>query len=531
MKISAVCLALLLAGAAVAQEPLPVSTNPDEATPALPQGQSLADIARKLRKDHTTEEVKVTVEETKKILGSVEELLKFASEDTGFPKRTAVKSRMVGADEVEKSTREHLAKAEYAQRFARAEWTMKKFGLVPKSFSLKEFVVKANAKSIAGYYDNETKTISLLNWIPFEKQAPVLAHELTHALQDQNYDLMKWAHVRQNSATSGTKEDNDDATFARHAVVEGQAMVVLYDYLLARIGRNLKNTPGLIYSMEDESVKATIDSQLLHDAPMILREEGAFPYRYGLIFEVELLQAGGKEMAFAGAFARPPRTSHEVFQPRAYIEQEKTPALHMPDLRQAVSEKYAVYDQGSFGEIDVRALLKQLNNRKVADTLASEWQGGSYVTFRKLPATGDPTSTSDLALFYVSKWKTPKSAEQFAKLYAASVGQRYQQVTEQPVAACSGEQCPLLSVRNLTEEGPSSVEQWADNTVIISESFDDATAAKLRDTWRTAPADVHAQVQDYQELGSRLFDMPGYAAFQEEIGRRIAQELADRMLQ
>jgi len=529
MKIATIC--LLLAATALAQQPTPVSTKPDEATPALPQGQSLADIARKLRKDHTTQEVKVTPEETKKILGSVEELLQFASQDTGFARRTPVKSRMVGADEVEKSTREHLAKAEYAQRFARAEWTMKKFGLEPKSFSLKEFVVKANAKSIAGYYDDETKMISLLNWIPFEKQAPVLAHELTHALQDQNYDLMKWARVRQNSATSGTKEDNDDATLARHAVVEGQAMVVLYDYLLARVGRNLQNTPGLIYSMEDESVKATIDSQLLHDAPMILREEGAFPYRYGLIFEVELLQAGGKHMAFAGAFARPPRTSHEVFQPRAYIEQEKLPALQMPDLRQAVSEKYAVYDQGSFGELDVRALLKQLNNRKVADTLASEWAGGSYVTFRKLPATGEPTSTGDLALFYVSRWKTPKAAEQFAKLYAASVGQRYQQVTEQQATACNGEQCPVFSVRDTTEEGPSSVEQWADNTVIISESFDNDTAAKLRDTWRGAPADVHAQNQNLEELGSRLFDLPGFSAFQEEMGRRIVQGILDHPIQ
>ncbi len=105
MKISTVCLALLLAGAAMAQEPTPVSTKPDAATPALPGGQSLADIARKLRKDQTAQEVKVTPEETKKILGSVEELLQFASRDSGFPKRTTVKSRMVGADEVEKSTR------------------------------------------------------------------------------------------------------------------------------------------------------------------------------------------------------------------------------------------------------------------------------------------------------------------------------------------------------------------------------------------------------------------------------------------
>ena len=70
---------------------------------------------------------------------------------------------------------------------------------------------------------------------------------------------------------------------ARDAVVEGQAMVVLIDFQLARVGRNLQNTPGLVYQMEDPAVKASPDSELLHSAPMILREAGTFPYRYGLI--------------------------------------------------------------------------------------------------------------------------------------------------------------------------------------------------------------------------------------------------------
>jgi hypothetical protein len=121
-------------------------------------GQSLGDISRKLRKDHT-EEVKMTEDDTKKLLGSVDELLTFAAEDSGFPKHSEVKSRLVGSADVEKFTRERLAKEEYTQRFERAEWTMKKFGLLPKNFNLREFIVKANGKGIAGYYDEDTKSI------------------------------------------------------------------------------------------------------------------------------------------------------------------------------------------------------------------------------------------------------------------------------------------------------------------------------------------------------------------------------------
>ena len=61
----------------------------------------------------------------------------------------------------------------------------------------------------------------------------------------------------------------------------------------------------------------------MHDAPMILRESGTFAYNEGLIFEGELLHKGGKKMAFAGAFTRPPRNSHEVLQPETYIQGEK----------------------------------------------------------------------------------------------------------------------------------------------------------------------------------------------------------------
>ncbi len=499
------------------------NTSPNSDT----QGQSLADIARKLRKDHT-QEVRTTPEDVKKLLESVDEILSFASEDSGFPKHSAVKSRLVSEKDVENSARERLAKQEYTQRFARAELTMKKFGLLPKEFSLREFLVRATGKQVAAYYDDETKMISLLNWIPAETQAPILAHELTHALQDQNYNLQKWMgreHKPASSpnAKSSQGESNDDGLTARDAVVEGQAMVVYIDFILAKFGRNLQNTPGLVYQMEDPAVKATPDTELLHDAPMILRETGTFPYRSGLIFEGELLQAGGKQMAFAGAFARPPRSTHEVFQPRAYIDKEPLPSLTIPDLRPVVGDKYEVFDKGGIGELDVRAILEQSGNRKIAESLASAWQGGRYIAFRKLPSTAEPSTTADLALFYVSRWRSPEAAGQFARLYAGAVTQRYQKVSPQPVPACTGDRCPVFAAYNMTEEGPASIQQFADNTVVVCEGFDDATASQLRTAWRVAPHQTQAENQSWDELSLRLARVPEFAAFQEQIGRRMLQ--------
>ncbi|HXM23856.1 MAG TPA: hypothetical protein VN948_21545 [Terriglobales bacterium] len=521
----------LLCGSVVGQQTTSsASTASVDSNSAAGQGQSLGELARKMRKDHTTE-VQMSDEDAKDLFRSVDKIVAFASEDSGFPKRSTVKRRLVGSAEVEKYTRDQEAKEEYAQRFARSEMTMKKFGLLPREFNLREFVVKANGKEIAAYYDDETKTISLLNWIPKDRQAPILAHELTHALQDQNYDLKPWMKAGQRASQPGEKKDNepdvdDDSAGARRAVVEGQAQIVFVDYLLAPLGRTLQNTPGLIYQMEEPAVKAVADSQLLHDAPMILREMGTFPYREGLIFEGELLEKGGQKMAFSGVFARPPRNTHEVLQPTAYINSEKLAAIRIPDVQQILSDKYAVYDSGGIGELDVRALLKTFGNRKEADNLAAGWQGGAYVAYRRTTRTAtDALTTADLALLYVSRWKSPASAERFAHVYATAIAQRYKNATPQAAASCAGAKCPVSAVQILTEEGPVIVEQWADNTVLVSESFDQITAGKLVDAVREGNAEVRADNLRHGELGLRLYDLPGFSAFQAQIGDRISHEI------
>ncbi len=517
---------------AFSQQADPPSQDGSQNTSGAPaqsqsQGQSLADVARKLRKD-TTSEVRMTDADTRKLFESVDKIFAFAAEDTGMPKRAVVKRRLVSKADVEKFATGRLAKEEFTQRFAQGELSMKKLGFLPREFNLREFLVKSTGQNVAGYYDEETKTISLLNWVPFDRQEPILAHELTHALQDQNYDLKKWMRATEKPSDDAAKGgDTDDSATARKAVVEGQAMVVYVDYILAPVGRNLTDTPGLIYQMEEPAVKAVADSQMLHDAPMILRETGTFAYNEGLIFEGEVLHKGGKKMAFAGVFARPPRNSHEVLQPAAYINGEKLPPVRIPDMHQVLSNQYDVFDSGGIGQLDVRAMLKQFGERKIADELSSAWQGGAYVTYRRADKDMVTPNTTDLALLYVSRWKSPQAAERFAHFYATAVSQRYRSATPQAQAACTGANCPVFSAQIATEEGPVIVEHWADNSVVVSESFDAATAAKLSSTLRDSAAGVHAgnMERGEDEIGLRLYEIPAFREFEAAIGQRILQEM------
>jgi len=491
--------------------------------------QSLADMARKIRKDKPAD-VRMTDVDAKELFSSVDKVFEFASQDTGFAKHSAVKKKIVGQADIEQYTKDRLARADLSQRFARSELTMKKFGLLPREFNLREFLVKSNGQSIAGLYDEESKTISLLNTVSLEKQGPILAHELTHALQDQNYDLQHWgkAGSKPVSKTQGSDDGdgNDESTTARHAIVEGQAMVVYIDYLLAPYGRNLKDTPGVVASMEDSAVSATIDSELMHKAPMVLREAGAFPYRTGLFFEADILAQRGKQAAFQGVFAQPPRNTHEVFDSRAYLEREKLVPVQIPDLSSLLSKDYEVFDSGSFGELDVRALLKQFGDKHGATDFAPAWQGGSYVAFKKTQvAGGNEPTTADVALLYVSHWKTVQAAEHFARFYATTVAKRYQKAIVQAVPTCAAAPCPTGAAQISTEEGPVIVEEWPDNSVIVSESFDSATAAKLSAAIRTAPALRHANATPLPELAPRLYSQPAFRAFQEQYGSEILRNI------
>ena len=78
-----------------------------------------------------------------------------------------------------------------ASALSALSWCEKKFGLLPRTFDLHSFLIKLLTEQVAGYYDEKTRTMNLLDWNEPEMQRPVMAHELTHALQDQSFNLEK----------------------------------------------------------------------------------------------------------------------------------------------------------------------------------------------------------------------------------------------------------------------------------------------------------------------------------------------------
>src|ERR1700722_2184092 len=168
----------------------------------------------------------MTKEQAKELFKSVDEILSFASSDTKLPIVHPVKRKLISRDEGNKYLEKKFAEDEGAKRMEKDEIILKKFGLLDRDFHLRPFLVALLTEQIAGFYDNKTKTVNLLDWIQPEEQKPVLAHKLTHALQDQKVDLTKWSDVSINTTAKNVEEDNrhlqvDEAETARSAVAEG----------------------------------------------------------------------------------------------------------------------------------------------------------------------------------------------------------------------------------------------------------------------------------------------------------------------
>src|SRR5947209_5704530 len=207
----------------------------------------------------------MTKEQAKELFRSVDEILGFVSADTKLPIQHSVKRKLISPDEVTKYLKVKFEEDESAKRMERSELVLKKFGLLNKDFHLRPFLLSLLTEQIAGFYDNKTKTVNLLDWIEPDEQKPVLAHELTHALQDQKVGLTKWSDVGINETSRTVQDDNrhlqvDEAETAREAVAEGQAMAVFIDYTLRPSGKTLADAPPEMMAKLKDSVGDTAGS-------------------------------------------------------------------------------------------------------------------------------------------------------------------------------------------------------------------------------------------------------------------------------
>jgi hypothetical protein len=442
----------------------------------------------------------MTKDQAKLLFRSVDEILGFVSEDTKLPIEHTIKRKLISRDEVNRYLRQKFDEDESNKRMERSEIVLKKFGLLDRDFHLRPFLISLLTEQIAGFYDNKTKTVNLLDWIQPEEQKPVLAHELTHALQDQKVGLTKWSDVSPEGVSRTVQDDNrhlqlDEADTARSAVAEGQAMAVFVDYTLRPSGKTLANSPELSNRLKD-LVADSSGSPIMARAPLMLQQSLIFPYSEGLSFEQAILMKAGKQAAFADVLANPPSTSFEIMNPGAYMAHTPVPVLRLPDIHPLLDAEYTPYDLGVMGELDVRMLMELFGGREIATALAPAWDGGVYYAAqRKSASTAEKESTASIGLLYYSRWKNEDSARSFMRIYADQIPRKYSNVARRS----SDEKNDDEQIYS-TSEGDVLISR-SGAKVYIGEGFNLTLSRKLRDSIASAQADgpMHMAAQSQHE--------------------------------
>ena len=482
------------------QTPPPAASNPPEQQKPEPPAQT----APKSDQQKTEPEKKISPQEAQELFQSADEILRFASKQTGLPIKHEVKHKLTSRDEVQKFIEKRMKEDPDAKRMEESEFVMKKFGLLPADFNLRKFMVSMLREQVAGYYDTKTKTMNLLDWLPPEVQKPVMAHELTHALQDQYVNLDKWedAGISEGKKLSLAEQlDLDEERVARQSVTEGQAMLVLIDYSLIPVGGNSADSPDAVKMMEDQMMDGT-GSPIFASAPLYIKRAMMFAYREGTEFERQVLVSGGKPEAFKGTLDHPPTDTREVMQPGSYLAGEHVPLLTVPDYDKVLGHGWEQVDFGALGEFDVNVLMELYADVDTSKELTPAWRGGYYYAAHK---KGAPPQ--DVAFIYVSKWSDEDSASDFARLFADSWKKRYKSLRLQPVH--EGQK----GIRRETEDGLVSVER-SGSAVIAIESFPEEEATRLRNAALEADAGGSRTTATIPMRSGPMFDPQRFAAME-----------------
>jgi hypothetical protein len=247
------------------------------------------------------------------IVTTTAEVLKETSEIRELAILRPVRSGAQSRSEIEGMLIKNLNDQMTPAEMHATEVSLRKFGLAPSDFDYRSFMIKLLTEQVAGYYDAKAQEFHLADWLELEGQKPVMAHELTHALQDQHFNLRrfeKWPH------------GDSDAELAAHALIEGDATLAMMIYMA-------KNP--LVALAFSRSLTTGVATEQYDQAPRSMRESLIFPYLQGSEWATQLYRKGGWTMV-SNAFTRLPLSTEQILHPEKYFNYERPIKIVLPDV-------------------------------------------------------------------------------------------------------------------------------------------------------------------------------------------------------
>ncbi len=345
-------------------------------------------------------------------LRAADEVLRDMSKLLGLPVREPLKKSIRTRAEIrEYLVREMQEDKEPAKRYADTR-TLEKFGLIPKGFPLDSFLLDLLTDQVAGLYDPKAGEFYIADWIPAEEQRTVMAHELTHALDDQHFHIDGWLKAAR---------PNDDAELARDAVLEGSALAAMLDYMLQDQKRSVRDLPDISLFIRAGALGEMEKDPMLMKAPPYIKDELLFPYLQGSIFSQQFLKANAGWSDFKKVFENPPVSTQQILHPDLYLSGAKPEPVVLPDLK-SLAPGWKELDQNVMGEFGFAEVLKQFLGTERAQKLSPAWAGDRYAILEN--------EKKQALLVYRLRLATAEDAARFFGQYSEALELKYKTRTE-----------------------------------------------------------------------------------------------------
>jgi hypothetical protein len=270
------------------------------------------------------------------IVAATTEVLKETSEIRELAILRPVKSGAQSREAIEQMLVKNLNEQVTPAEMHATELALRKFGLAPKDFQYRSFIIKLLTEQVAGYYDPRSQRFHLADWLEVEGQKPVMSHELTHALQDQHFNLRrfeKWPH------------GDSDAQLAAHSLIEGDATLEMTIYMA-------KNP--MVALAFSRSLLSGVATEQYNQAPRAMRESLIFPYLQGSEWATQLFKKGGWAMVSA-AFTKLPLSTEQIMHAEKYFNYERPVKVVLPDLTSLLNKEQTADSKRQTAETGQRA--------------------------------------------------------------------------------------------------------------------------------------------------------------------------------
>jgi hypothetical protein len=327
---------------------------------------------------------------------SVEEIARSVERvrELDFERLPAVR-RVTGEQARAEGLRELDRQVPVAERRAE-ERLLKLLGLLPADSSLRELLGTALRNEVGGYYSPSTGTLSIVgdSGVGGLGDRITLAHELTHALEDQHFDI----------ELRGSTGFRRDRAVAESSLREGTATVAMVDYVVLDQTGTRDVPAELRETVLDQLQEVALPAS--SGLPRYVRESIVFPYAAGAQLVNGIDERGGWEAVNRAFGPDAPESSEQVMHPEKYEAKEPPLRVRVRGLGGALPAGARPVEQGDFGEFDTEQLLREANGRERSERAAAGWGGGAFALWR-LPGGED-------VLVLRWEWDSPRDAAEAA---------------------------------------------------------------------------------------------------------------------